>query len=336
MLSHTIRDDVNKLRKSISHLTEGQRVLITGGAGFLGSWLCDSFVSSTAVFCHDNLATGQLKNISHLKANEHFRFKNVDVSSPEWKANADFDFILHLASRPSPADYQKHPIETLRVSTQGTLNVLELARRCDAIILLASSSEVYGDPAVVPTPETYWGNVNPVGVRSCYDEGKRVSEALAMAYYRQYGLDVRIVRIFNTYGPRIRAKGAYARAVPRFIAQALSNRPITIYGSGKQTRSFCYVADTISAIIKVLLDRRVKSEIFNIGNPNEISILELANIIVQLTRSRSKVIHEPGGEDDPKRRCPDISKIKSRLGWIPRVKLEEGLKRTISWTKKPL
>lgn len=334
MLTSIIQGDITELQQSVSESSKAQRILITGGAGFLGSWLCDTFVASAKVCCYDNLATGKFSNISHLKTNRNFQFKRTDISSKNWTEKQRFDLMLHLASRPSPDDYQTHPVETLRVSTQGTFNMLELARRRDAPILLASTSEVYGDPAVVPTPETYWGNVNPIGIRSCYDEGKRVSEAMFMAYHRQYGLDIRIVRIFNTYGPRIRAKGAYGRAVPRFIVQALSNRPITIFGTGEQTRSFCYVTDTVSAMAAVMLNEKAKGQVFNLGNPSEITILQLAKMITRLIRSKSEIIYEPEVADDPKRRCPDISKIRSILGWNPKVNLEQGLKRTAFWFKE--
>jgi len=317
-----VRDDV-----------EGQEVLITGGAGFLGSWLCDAFVASCKVICYDNLATGKFENIEHLRGSKNFEYKRIDVSTRDWHARGKFDLILHLAARPSPEDYQKNPVETLAVSTNGVAGALELARRNDATLLFASTSEVYGDPLVVPTPETYWGNVNPIGLRSCYDEGKRVGEAMCMAYRRQYNTDIRIVRIFNTYGPRIRAAGAYGRAVPRFIVQALENKPITVYGDGRQTRSFCYVSDTVSAIIKALLHKKTAGEVFNIGNPREITIMDLAKTIIRLTRSESKMVYQHAAPDDPKRRCPDIGKAKKVLAWSPSVDLEEGLKQTMIWFK---
>jgi UDP-glucuronate decarboxylase len=331
-LSHlTIRNDIADLQKVIKDQSEGkQRILITGGAGFLGSWLCDTFIASSKVVCYDNLSTGKLGNVSHLKEDKNFEFKSIDIAS-KWNTNQRFDLIFHLASRPSPDDYQKHPVETLAVSTQGTWNVLEVARRSDARILFASTSEVYGDPVIIPTPETYWGNVNPIGLRSCYDEGKRVGEAMCMAYHRQYGLDTRIVRIFNTYGPRIGAKGDYGRAIPRFIVQAISGKPVTIYGDGNQTRSFCYVTDTVSAMICAVLGEKGKGAVFNVGNPREVSIMNLAETIIKITKSKSKVVHVAAAPDDPKRRCPDISKARSALNWAPKVGLNDGLRRTISW-----
>ena len=333
LLDKIVSKSVLKLRKDVKDKVDGQRVLITGGAGFLGSWLCDSFVDSCKVVCYDNLATGRLENIEHLKGNKNFEYRRVDVSTKNWNVKGKFDLILHLASRPSPDDYQKHPVETLAVSTNGVAGALELARRNDARLLFASTSEVYGDAQVVPTPETYWGNVNPLGLRSCYDEGKRVSEAMCMAYKRQYNTDIRIVRIFNTYGPRIRAAGAYGRALPRFIVQALENKPLTVYGDGKQTRSFCYVSDTISGMIKALLHKRAAGEVFNIGNPREITITDLAKTIIGLTRSKSKIVFRPPLPDDPKRRCPDIGKAEEVLGWSPSVDLEEGVRETIIWFK---
>ncbi|MBM3898025.1 MAG: SDR family oxidoreductase [Thaumarchaeota archaeon] len=330
MLHRIIKKDILKLQKDVED-AEGQRVLITGGAGFLGSWLCDAFVHKSKVTCYDNLATGKVENIEHQKGNKNFEYKRIDVSTRDWYANGKFDLILHLASRPSPDDYQKHPVDTLAVSTNGMIGALELARRNDAKLLFASTSEVYGDPKVVPTPETYWGNVNPIGLRSCYDEGKRVGEAMCMAYRRQYGIDVRITRIFNTYGPRIRATGAYGRAVPRFIVQALGNKPLTVHGEGKQTRSLCYVSDTVSAMVKAFLHKKAAGQVFNVGSPREIAILELAKMIIRLTKAKSKIVHLPLAPDDPKRRCPDIGKAKKVLAWSPSVDLDEGLKRTIIW-----
>jgi nucleoside-diphosphate-sugar epimerase len=332
MLHPIIKKDILKLQKDLKD-AEGQRVLITGGAGFLGSWLCDTLVHKSKVTCYDNFATGKPGNIAHLKGSQNFEYRNIDVSARDWHARGKFDLILHLASRPTPDDYQKHPVETLTVSTNGMVGALELARRNDAKLLFASTSEVYGDPQVIPTPETYWGYVNPIGLRSCYDEGKRVGEAMCMAYRRQYGIDVRIVRIFNTYGPRIRSTGDYGRSVPRFIVQALENKPITIHGDGKQTRSFCYASDTVSAMIKTILHKEAAGQAFNIGNPNEITILELAKTIMRLTKTRSKIVHRSPAPDDPKRRCPDISKAKQSLAWSPSVDLVDGLKRTMIWFK---
>ncbi|WP_309493614.1 SDR family oxidoreductase [Candidatus Hecatella orcuttiae] len=331
MAKSTIGKEINQVLSQLKeNMFAGKRILVTGGAGFLGSWLCDILTGTDAeVFCLDNLATGLRENIDHLRGNKNFHF--IEGNAENFSQPQRLDIILHLASRTSPEEYQKHPIETLKANSLGTLTVLEAARLNDALTLYASTSEVYGDAQVIPTPETYWGHVNPVGVRSCYDEGKRFGEALCAAYRRQYSLDVRVVRIFNTYGPRIRADGAYARAVPRFITQALLQRDITVYGDGSQTRSFCYVTDTVAGMLKALTSPHAKGEIFNIGNPHEITILQLAEKIKQIAGSTSQVTFHPLPEDDPKRRCPDISKAKTVLGWEPVTSLEEGLAKTVDW-----
>jgi len=272
-----------------------------------------------------------MENISHLRRSRNFTFRKLDATHPEDLETEKYDVIFHLASRASPEEYQQHPIETLTANSQGTQNMLELARKKDAILIYASTSEVYGDAEEIPTPETYWGKVNPVGVRSCYDEGKRYGEALCMAYRRTYNLDTRILRLFNTYGPRIRHEGAYARALPRFIHQALKGEDITVFGDGKQTRSFCYITDTIRGILKVAASPTAEGEVFNIGNPNEITVMTLAEKIRELSGSSSKIIYKPLPPDDPKRRCPDITKAKTMLSWSPQISLEEGLKKTISW-----
>jgi len=309
---------------------EGKRALVTGGAGFIGSWLCDLLVSfETDVTCLDNLSTGMTKNVKHLVGKSKFEFAKADVCT--FKTKAQFNYILHLASHASPEEYQRHPIETLRTNSLGSANMAELARKQDATILFASTSEVYGDAEVVSTPETYWGNVNPVGSRACYFEGKRFAEALFMAYHRQYGLDVKIARIFNSFGPRLREDGLYGRAVSRFIRQALTSKPITIYGDGAQTRSFCYISDTIVGLMLLTLHEKAKGEIVNIGNSQEITILQLAKKIKELTKCKSPLTFSPLPEDDPKRRCPDTSKMEKLLGWKPKISLEQGLKRTIVW-----
>lgn len=242
-----------------------------------------------------------------------------------------YDYILHFASRASPEDYQLHPSQTLLANSIGSYRMLELTRKHKSRILLASSSEVYGNAKAIPTPETYWGNVNPVGLRSCYDEGKRFAEALFMAYYREYGVDVRIVRIHNTYGPRLRADGNYARALSRFIMQALDGANITVYGKGIQTRSFCYIKDTALGILLALSDEKSRGEVFNIGSSDERNILQLARIVKQIVGSRAQIVFESLPPDDPERRCPDISKAAEILGWSPQVTLEKGLPRTVDW-----
>jgi len=328
----------SEIEALLAQLSGGQlrskRIAVTGGAGFIGSWLCDILVSSGSfVDCVDNLCTGLKQNIEHLLKTSNFRFHDSDVEDIRPR-NDGYDLILHFASRASPEEYQQHPIETLAANAQGTQNMLELARRNDACIVYASTSEVYGDAQVIPTPETCWGNVNPVGLRSCYDEGKRFGEALCVAYHRAHNLDVRIVRIFNTYGPRLRSDGFYGRALSRFIDQALSQKDITVYGKGDQTRSFCYVTDTVRAILLAAIRKEIKGEVVNIGNPHEVSIRKLAVKIKAMADSSSKITFHSRPPDDPQRRCPDISKARRLLGWSPAVTLEEGLERTIEWFRR--
>ena len=308
-----------------------KKVLVTGGAGFIGSWLCDGLVSLGAlVHCFDNLSTGLEENINHLRGHPNFTFERSDVTNPN-QAISKYDVIVHLASRASPEDYQQHQIETLGANSAGTGNMLEIARKNDAIFLYASSSEVYGDAEIVPTPESYWGRVNPIGPRSCYDEGKRYGEALCMAYKRTYSVDTRIVRIFNTYGPRIRADAGYARAVPRFITQALKGESITVFGDGKQTRSFGYISDTLAALLRTMATAAANGEVLNIGNNEEMTISALAQKIKEITKSPSQIVQKPLPQDDPKRRCPDIGKAKRILDWKPTVSLDNGLSSTIYW-----
>lgn len=302
-------------------------VLISGGAGFLGSHLCDLFIGKDCrVICMDNLITGNIKNIAHHLKDRRFEFVNHNVSK-YIKIRGGIDYILHFASPASPIDYLEHPIPTLKVGSLGTHNTLGLAKSKRARYLLASTSEVYGDPLVNPQPESYWGNVNPIGPRGVYDEAKRFAEAMTMAYYRYHGLDTRIVRIFNTYGERMRENDG--RAIPNFISQALRGRPITVYGSGKQTRSFCYVSDLIGGIYKLLMSG--VNDPVNIGNPVEMSLLHLAKVIINLTDSKSSIIYKELPVDDPKVRRPDISKARKVLKWKPKVVLEEGLSRTIEY-----
>jgi UDP-glucuronate decarboxylase len=330
--AETIQKDMAKIITETGNKFKGRSVLITGGAGFLGSWLCEAVVRSGAsATCIDDLSTGRKENINHLVSKGNSPFKFLKASVEDVKLKEEYDFILHFASRASPEEYQQHPIETLKANSLGTLNLLNHALRDDATFLYASTSEVYGDTQIIPTPETYWGNVNPIGVRSCYDEGKRFGEALCVAYSKENGLDVRLARLFNTYGPKIRADGAYARALPRFITQALRNEPITIYGDGNQTRSFCYVSDTITGILELASAENLKGEVVNIGNPHEITINQLAETIIRLTNTKSKIMHLPRQPDDPQKRKPDISKATKLLKWQPKVDLEEGLKKTIEW-----
>ncbi len=305
-------------------------ILVTGGAGFLGSHLCDRLVEENNVYCVDILASGRKSNISHLMSNRNFHFIEHDVRK-QFNSDIRFDTILHFASRAAPDEYQKFPLHTLMTNSIGTLNMLELARKRGSKILLASTSEIYGDADVIPTAESYWGNVNTVGARSCYDEGKRFAETLFYIFGQQYGMDTKIMRIFNTYGPRIRADGYYARALPRFIMQALGNSDITVYGDGSQTRSFCYVDDLIDGTLALLRSKHPGP--FNIGNPYEVSILELAKTVKELTKSLSKITFHSLPEDDPRRRSPDITKAKNLLKWEPKVSLKDGLHRTIEWFK---
>jgi len=326
MIDKIICEDLEKIKSVVEEdAFEEKKVLITGGAGFIGSWLCDVLVGFGAdVTALDDLSTGRTKNIDHLKENPLFKFIKSDVCA--FKSKQKFDFILHMAGHASPDEYQAHPIETLKTSALGSFTMSELARKNDATLLFASTSEVYGDTEVIPTPESYWGKVNPIGPRSCYDEGKRFAEALLMAYSKQYGLDVRVPRIFNSFGPRLREDGLYGRAMSRFIMQALTNQPITVYGDGKQTRSFCYITDTITSLLLLISAFKAKGKVVNIGNAQEVTILQLAQKIKAVTKSKSPLTFYPLPKDDPKRRCPDTSKLESLVGWKPNVGFEEGLK----------
>ena len=306
------------------------RAVVTGGAGFLGSHLCDRLLAEGwDVLALDNLITGAEDNIAHLQGNNHFRFERMDVNEP-LRVSGKVDYVFHFASPASPPDYLKYPIETLKVGSYGTMNALDLALKNNAKFFLASTSECYGDPNISPQVETYWGNVNPVGPRSVYDEAKRFAEATTMAYYRHHGVDTHIVRIFNTYGPRMRLNDG--RALPNFVFQALSGIPITVYGDGKQTRSFCFVSDLIDGIYR--LSQSDEHFPTNIGNPTEMTIYEFAVRILSYFPNAPKIIHEALPEDDPKQRRPDITKAKKLLGWEPKVGLEDGLRETLDYFKK--
>jgi len=301
--------------------------VVTGGAGFLGSHLCDRLLSEGfKVFCVDNLLTGNIENISHLFGNEDFSFIKHDVTNYIYIPGR-VDYILHFASPASPIDYLKLPIQTLKVGSLGTHKTLGLAKEKKARFLLASTSEVYGDPEVHPQSEDYWGHVNPIGPRGVYDEAKRFAEAITMAYHRFHGLETRIVRIFNTYGPRMRLDDG--RALPTFVGQALRGEDITVYGDGSQTRSFCYVSDLVDGIYKLLLSN--ETDPVNIGNPDEITIKEFAEEVIKQTNSKSKIVYKPLPVDDPKVRQPNIEKAKKILGWEPKIGREEGLKITIDY-----
>lgn len=307
------------------------RALITGGAGFLGSHLCDYLIEKGEdVICVDNFFSGDKENIRHLIAHPYFELIRHDIIHPLF---IEVDEIYHLACPASPIHYQYNAIKTVKTNVMGTINMLGLAKRIKVPILLASSSEIYGNAQIHPQRESYWGNVNPIGLRSCYDEGKRVAETLMMDYHRQNKVDVKIVRIFNTYGPRMAIDDG--RVVSNFIVQALKKKPLTVYGDGSQTRSFCYVSDLVDGLVKMM-----KAEDFNgpvnLGNPQEFTIIELAKKILELTGSSSKIVHKPLPSDDPERRCPDISLAEEKLAWQPRVDLEKGLEKTIDYFKAKL
>ena len=307
-----------------------KRVLVTGGAGFLGSFLCERLLKEGCdVVCVDNFYTGTKRNIIHLMENPYFEFIRHDITFPLY---LEVDEIYNLACPASPVHYQNDPVQTTKVNVHGSINMLGLAKRLKAKILQASTSEVYGDPTVHPQTESYWGNVNCIGIRSCYDEGKRCAETLFFDYHRQHNLSIRVVRIFNTYGPRMHPNDG--RVVSNFILQALRNHDITVFGDGSQSRSFCFVDDLVDGMFRMMNAPDDFSGPVNIGNPNEFSIMELAGKVIGLTGSKSKIIYQPLPEDDPLQRQPDIALAKERLGWEPKTQLEEGLKRTIEYFKE--
>jgi UDP-glucuronate decarboxylase len=302
------------------------RILVTGGAGFIGSYLCERLVDDRhEVICLDNYFTGSKRNISHLLKADNFELLRHDIINP---IDVEVDQIYNLACPASPVFYQFNPVRTIQANVLGVTNMLELAKRTKARILQASTSEVYGDPKVHPQKEDYWGNVNPIGVRSCYDEGKRVAETLMMDYFRQHQVDVKIVRIFNTYGPRMAVSDG--RVVSNFIVQAIRGADITVYGRGEQTRSFCYVSDMVSGLVDMMSKQDFAGPV-NLGNPREFTILSLARKIIELTKSKSEIVFNSLPSDDPVQRQPDISLAKTRLSWTPRIEIEEGLKRTIDY-----
>lgn len=305
------------------------RVLITGGAGFIGSHLSEKLLSqNNEVIILDNFYTGQKSNLLRISSNPNFEVLRQDVTEP---ISVEVDAIYHLACPASPVHYQKFPVQTIKTSVLGSINALELATKLNIPILLSSTSEVYGDPDISPQTETYWGNVNPIGLRSCYDEGKRAAETLFFDFNRQYETEIRVARIFNTYGPNMSPEDG--RVVSNFIVQALKNNDITIYGDGSQTRSFCYVDDLVEGLIRLMNKSDATQSPINLGNPNEISVLELAKTIISMTNSKSKVIQLPLPQDDPKQRRPDIDKAKKVLGWEPKINLENGLTKTIEYFK---
>jgi UDP-glucuronate decarboxylase len=309
-----------------------KKVLVTGGAGFLGSHLCDKLIAQGHdVLCVDNFFTGTKANVAHLMSHPNFELMRHDVTFPLY---VEVDAIYNLACPASPIHYQWDPVQTTKTSVHGAINMLGLAKRVKAKILQASTSEVYGDPEVHPQPESYWGKVNPVGIRSCYDEGKRCAETLFFDYWRQHQLEIKVVRIFNTYGPRMHPNDG--RVVSNFIVQALKGEDITIYGDGSQTRSFCYVDDLLEAMVRAMNTGSEFTGPVNIGNPTEFTMLELAELVLKLTKSKSRIVNLPLPQDDPKQRKPDIGLAKAALGWEPKVNLEEGLRETISYFKKAI
>jgi len=306
------------------------RILVAGGAGFIGSHLCETLLAQGhQVIALDNFITGRIFNLEGIIRHPYFEFHEHDIIKPIKLESGPVDFIFHLASPASPVGYTKNPIETHLVNSVGTYNLLNLAMQDKARFLITSTSEAYGDPLVHPQREDYWGNVNPIGPRSCYDESKRFAESLTMEYFRQFALDARIVRLFNTYGPRNDPQDG--RVVPNFVMAALENKPLTIYGTGEQTRSFCYVSDLIEGLLKVMFSEGLAGEVFNLGNPDERTIRNFAEVVQQVVNSDSEIIYHPGRVDDPNRRCPDITKVRSRLGWEPRVTIEEGIHLTAEY-----
>ena len=335
-MMYAIQDDIKAIVDSLSNegiAFEDKTILVTGGAGFLGSWICDVlFGLKGKILCLDNLSSGRIDNIENLLDSEKFRYIEHDISKPIF-FDENIDILLHFASRASPLEFTKFPIQILKANTLGTWISLGIAKKHDARFVLASTSEVYGDPDPqhIPTPETYFGNVNPNGVRSCYDESKRVAEAFTAAYRLQHGLDTRIVRIHNTYGPRMRAGDVYGRVVTRFIDQALGGAPLTVFGDGRQTRSFTYVTDMVKGILKVAHFSDLSGETFNLGSVYEMAIIELARTVLELTDSDSELEFHPLPQDDPNRRCPDTSKAERIIFWKVVTLLKEGLNKTIAW-----
>ncbi|MFQ5977108.1 MAG: NAD-dependent epimerase/dehydratase family protein [Candidatus Heimdallarchaeota archaeon] len=341
--SATIGEEITRICHNLDNdqlNAEGRVILVTGGAGFLGSWVCDVLHTQGAtIFCIDNLSSGYLANIAHLKGKNRFNFQEHDISKPLYIDDEEIDVVLHMASRADPFMFQEHPIAILKANTLGTWTALGLAKRHSARLVFTSSSEIYGNPSneFIPTPETYNGNVSPIGARSCYDEAKRAGEAFVVAYRLEHQLDSVILRVFNTYGPRMRpGEIYYGRVVPNFIKQALNEEPITVFGDGTQTRSFIYVSDEVEAIIRATLIPETSGEVINIGNNQETRIIDLARLIRKFTHSNSNIELKDLPEDDPLRRCPKIDKAKQLLNWQPSTPFSEGLQQTIAWYREML
>src|SRR3989441_3106472 len=328
-----IREDLEQIKGSIDPRPfQGKRVLVSGGSGFLGSWICDVLSEvGSKVICLDNLSTGVFENVEHLKGTKGFEFEKADVCT--YSRNPKVDMVFHLASRPAPEDYQKHPVETALANATGTDKMLDLARKSDARVFYASSSEVYGDPEVFPTPESYEGKVDPLGPRSCYEEGKRFGEALCKAYHDQYGLDVRIGRLFNSYGPRLRPDGLYGRVVSRFIMQAQHGDDITVFGDGSQTRWFCYVADSVTGVLCFAGKNKLSGEALNLGTDDKRRILDFAEIVKKLACSSSVIRFLPFPKGDHRRRLPDTTRSAKEIDWSAKTDLESGLSRTMLWLR---
>lgn len=327
-----IRSEIETVIDRVGGEFNRKKILITGGAGFLGSWLSESLLRlGGEVTCLDNFAAGSMKNIRNLTRSRRFHVIRSDVS--KWRPSGHYELIIHGASTPVPEQYTSSPIKAMLPNSIGLHKLLDSAKEKRSIFLYMSTSEIYGDAKIIPTPEEYPGALDPLGPRACYYESKRYGETACLAYHRELGVDVRIVRIFNTYGPRIDAASTYSRVIPRFVGQALANEDLTIHGDGTQTRSFCYVTDTIEGILKVMTTSSCNGEALNIGHPGEITVSELAERIIALAESHSSIKHEAKRPDDPSRRCPDISKARKLLGWEPKVSLEDGLVRTIEWFK---
>jgi UDP-glucuronate decarboxylase len=325
-----IFDEITEITSQINpKYYDGKTVLITGGAGFIGSWVCESLLALGAnVICIDNFESGKIENISHLKSNSNFTFREHDVSIP-FDSNVHLDYVFHMASRTGPFSLAYYPIETIRANTIGTMHALDIAAQHHAKFTYTSTSEIYGEPSVFPTPETYWGYANSIGPRSSYDESKRCGEAMCMAYLKEKAVDVRIVRFFNTYGPRIRADGIYGRVIPRFIDQITHDKSVTIFGDGKQTRSFSYVTDTVIGFLRLAAEDGLTGEVVNIGSPDEITIMELAETIYQILGKTPNYEYHPMPQDDPHRRLPDITKAEKLLSWKAKISLKEGINQMI-------